>query len=112
MATLFERVAGLDENKIAIHLIRSCLSEISSERMTVAESALIMQLDGPQTADLVKVLAAASTSSSAGLFSSRVFAYLVLSELSRDKYYIDNGLLTSYTDETAFWAMIESEGAK
>ena len=112
MATLFERVSGIDGKKIAIHVIRSCLSEINASRMTVPESVAIMGLDGPQTTDLGKVLSAASTSSNSSVFSARVFAYLLLSEAGQDKDYIDNGLLTSYSDEPAFWAMIAEEGAK
>lgn len=112
MATLFERVSGLDENKIPIHLIRSCLSEINSGRMTVAQSVAIMGLDETQTTDLVKVLTEAGNSSNSSVFSSRVFAYLILSEISGNIEHVENGQLTDYADESKFWTMISAEGAK
>lgn len=102
MSTLFERVSGVSEDKIPIHLIRSCMSEMNAGRMSIGDAVANMELTAGQTAHLGDVLTAAKSSSDSSTFSSRVFAYLVLSEMD----------VAGYRDEAAFWTMIADEGSK
>lgn len=102
MATLFERVVGLSDDKIAINLIRGLCSEIHNERQTVQNASTIMGLDAAQEADLINILLKAQASVSSIRFSEVVFSWLALAELN----------VEGYDNEQAFWSMVDGESAK
>jgi len=103
MATLFQRVAlSSEDDKIAISMVRGCLSEINRGAMAINRAADLMSLDSAQTDDLASVLTNAQASSNSGIFAERVVYFLMLAEMG----------VSEYLDETKFWNMIAEEGLK
>lgn len=100
--SLFTRVIGVggeDVRKIGLHSIQSCMSEISSGRMTVSRAVEIIGLDENESTDFQTVLVKAGQANNPLAFSDRVFRYLLLGEQG----------VAEYQDETAFWDMLDAE---
>jgi len=100
--SLFKRIIGIDDNKIAIHLIHALIVEVINNRQTSSTVVTILDLNEDESNDLDRVLLLLSTVQSKTKSSSRIFNYLLLGEFK----------VTSprdYTDETLFWQMVEAE---
>ena len=104
MATLFERVIGTSGEKIPIHLIQACISEVwregrTGQGMTGTRAVEILNLTSAQITDIQVMQSAFSTASNKAEFLEILFNYWALGELKISEYII----------ESNFWAMISSE---
>ena len=110
--TLFERVTyGGDTQgvKISIHMIQSLMSELASQRLSISDCVLILDLDESQSTEFSTVLTKAMSASNAQNFASKVFGYLILANnTNRDK----SGTLDAYLVESNFWLMVDQEALK
>lgn len=107
MATLFERVIGTSGNKIPIHLIQACISEVWREGrtengMTGSRAVEILALTSAQVTDIQTIQAAFITASDKASFLEIIFNYWALGELEISEYMV----------EADFWVMIALEGAQ
>ena len=107
MATLFERIIGIEGEKIPIHLIQACISEVWREGrtgngMTGARAVEIMSLTAGQIADIQSIQVAFGTASNESEFLEILFNYWALGELG----------VSEYTVEANFWTMINSEAVQ
>lgn len=112
MATLFERIIGVDENKIPIHGIECAVGHISRGNATAAEVIAAYSLDAGQQADLVTFLTKLSNFPDVGASSRNkayismvVFQWLAEAEMGTLKP-------EHFRNEVNFWAMIDAEIAK
>ena len=112
MTTLFDRVVYKGEEdgvKISIHLIQSLMSELTSQRLSISDCVLILDLDESQSTEFSTVLTKAMSASNAQNFASKVFGYLILANnTNRDK----SGTLDAYLVESNFWLMVDAEALK
>ena len=110
--TLFERVTyGGDTQgvKISIHMIQSLMSELASQRLSISDCVLILDLDESQSTEFSTVLTKAMSASNAQNFASKVFGYLILANnINRD----ESGTLDAYLIESNFWRMVDTEALK
>lgn len=101
--SLFKKIIGTEEyNKIGIHLVNGCVSEISNGRLTVEQAVDILNLDTSDSSDLIRMLNHLATVPNKITTSSRIFNYLCMGELKVTEY-------RDYTDEALFWEMVEAE---
>ena len=110
--TLFERVTyGGDTQgvKISIHMIQSLMSELASQRLSISDCVLILDLDESKSTEFSTVLTKAMSASNAQNFASKVFGYLILANnINRD----ESGTLDAYLIESNFWRMVDTEALK
>lgn len=100
MATLFERVVGLDGEKIAIHPLRGLASEIFRGYRTIDDVVVVFSLTADQTTDLQRLLAIAASLSAdnARRFIDWLFDLFALAEV---------GVMPDvYRNETVFWGAV------
>jgi len=95
--SLFTRLAGTSEPKIAIHLFHSLLDESKQSRINGNDAATIMDLSADEKTDAITIIQKLSTENQ----YRRFFNYLCLGEL---------GVKTphDYTDEALFWIALDS----
>jgi hypothetical protein len=101
MATLFERIVGISENKIPVHAIRAMAGEVNRGRRTFEDITTLFTLDAQQQSDLVTFLTKMSQAANKQDLSATVFDWLALAELGY--------MPEVYRDETQFWAAIDLE---
>ena len=110
--TLFERVTYSGDTqgvKISIHMIQSLMSELASQRLSISDCVLILDLDESQSTEFSTVLTKAMSASNAQNFASKVFGYLILANnTNRD----ESGTLDAYLVESNFWLMVDQEALK
>ena len=107
MATLFQRVIGTSGEKIPIHLMQACISEVwrkgrTSQGMTGARAVDIMAMTADQITDIQVIQDAFATASDKSVFLEILFNYWALGELG----------VVEYEDEDNFWIMINSEATQ
>lgn len=102
MATLFERISGLNgATKLPIHIFTALLHELQANRMNVAQVSAIMDLDPGQESDL-QWLKRSIDDSSDGAATQRII---------KDHFYLSEWIGTSeyFDDEVAFFGKIDNE---
>jgi hypothetical protein len=102
MATLFERMIGLDGVRISVHSVISSFKELHREKISVQDIITAFDLTTEQQADMQAIWNKIRTSSKPLERIDEFFDLIILGEITKRT---DN---SNYTNETIFKARIAS----
>jgi len=101
MVTLFERMVGLDGERISVHSVTSSFRELHRGKLTVQGIITALNLTQDQQTDMQTIWVAISTSADPVARLREFFDLLILAEITRR-------VGSDYTDKDIFWARIAS----
>ena len=100
MATLFERLVGIEGTRIPIHGVVSAFWELHRGHLTVPNIIAMFNLDAPQQTDMQTLWQAISNSADPAARINEFEQFLKLGEITNRTGGSD------YTEASIFWARI------
>lgn len=102
MATLFERMIGLDGVRISVHSVTSSFRELHRGEVTVQNIITALDLNSEQQTDMATIWGKITNASDPVARLREFFDLLILGEITRR----NSG--SNYIDKDYFWARIEA----